>query len=91
MIGCFALNEGNEALESISTDKENTVLEKQLSDLPCLVTDKIFGYLNRRDLGRCAQVCKSWNSMVFHPALWRKIHPIMWARGMYLTVVSFYK
>lgn len=50
-------------------------------DIPDLAITKIFSYLDPPDLGRCAQVCWTWNSLVYQPCLWRRVCPIQWALG----------
>jgi hypothetical protein len=50
-------------------------------DIPDLAVTKIFSFLDPPDLGRCAQVCWAWNSLVYQPCLWRRVCPIQWALG----------
>ncbi|XP_071517199.1 F-box/LRR-repeat protein 5-like isoform X1 [Panulirus ornatus] len=51
--------------------------------LPTEILVEIFQHLTPPDLGRCAQVCTSWNSAVFSPSLWNAVYPVQWARGIW--------
>jgi hypothetical protein len=55
-------------------------------DIPDLAITKIFSFLDPPDLGRCAQVCWAWNSLVYQPCLWRRICPTQWALGEYCSI-----
>ncbi|KAJ9581063.1 hypothetical protein L9F63_023758, partial [Diploptera punctata] len=80
-----SLNNKTSAAELIINGKNEspvTATKKEplhFSDLPSLITNKIFSYLDLQDLGRCAQVSWSWNIMVYEPHLWRTISPVKWA------------
>jgi len=56
---------------------------KQLTvmNIPDLALTKIFSYLDPPDLGHCAQVCWTWNNLVYQPCLWRTVCPVQWALG----------
>jgi hypothetical protein len=69
---------GNPASVDV-TDKY--VRQATILDIPDLAVTKIFSFLHPPDLGRCAQVCWAWNSLVYQPCLWRTVCPVQWALG----------
>ena len=76
------MNGINDSSAIVTAEKCNEV-KINIVDLPSLITTKILSYLDHRDLGCCAQVCWSWNAMVYQPWLWRTISPVQWAEGMF--------
>jgi hypothetical protein len=69
----------NERIASNVTDK--CVRQPTVMDIPSLAVTKILSFLDPPDLGRCAQVCWAWNSLVYQPCLWRIVCPVQWALG----------
>ncbi|KAK7086648.1 hypothetical protein SK128_020103 [Halocaridina rubra] len=69
-----------------STNKPSFPLpweEYEAPTLPFEVLEEIFQYMSPQDLGRCAQVCNSWNNAAYSPSLWKAIFPVQWARGIW--------
>ncbi|PSN29547.1 hypothetical protein C0J52_27655 [Blattella germanica] len=60
-----------------------------IGDLPVLVMEEIFSYLNPKDLAHCAQVCSHWNELAYQPVFWRRIAPIQWAQGIWNYYENF--
>ena len=54
-------------MKSESEKKERKV---KVSSLPALVLERVFSYLNWRDLGRVMLVCRRWSNVGGHPSLW---------------------
>ncbi|XP_066921855.1 F-box/LRR-repeat protein 5-like [Clytia hemisphaerica] len=63
--------------EDIDIVSEGMTIEK----LPIEMLTVIFSYLGPRDLGRCAQVSKKWNSIAYTGSFWSTLHPRRWAHG----------
>ncbi|XP_066956915.1 F-box/LRR-repeat protein 5-like [Macrobrachium rosenbergii] len=82
--------------ETIPAETEDHYLEETCTELvvassegveaphlPAEILFKILRQLSPQDLGRCAQVCTSWNDAVYSPALWKAVYPVQWARGIW--------
>ncbi|XP_013408873.1 F-box/LRR-repeat protein 5 [Lingula anatina] len=62
-------------------EEKESSRERSQVELPPEVLVNIFSYLNPRDLARCAQVCKTWNTLTMDGQLWKAIYPVQWAQG----------
>jgi hypothetical protein len=90
--GTYTVHDGPDGAMDVGLVSAGETAEcaKQLTvmDIPDLAITKIFSYLDPPDLGRCAQVCWTWNSLVYQPCLWRTVCPIQWALGELCSIVT---
>ncbi|EDO28876.1 predicted protein, partial [Nematostella vectensis] len=49
-----------------------------IHNLPPEILNKIFSYLNPKDLCRTSQVCKSWSVFAKDGQLWKHLYPVRW-------------
>lgn len=92
--GMCAVQDGPDGLTDAGLVSAGVTSEhaKQLTimDIPDLALTKVFSYLDPPDLGCCAQVCWTWNSLVYQPCLWRRVCPVQWALGESYGVVTLW-
>lgn len=69
-------SKGGDVYVGLSTTKQQETMKKKkerkvkVTSMPVLVLEKVFSYLDWKDLGRVMLVCRKWSEVGGHPSLW---------------------
>ncbi|EDO46197.1 predicted protein [Nematostella vectensis] len=75
---CFKHYIDNVVAQSNGKLKAKSTQVTLIHNLPPEILNKIFSYLNPKDLCRTSQVCKSWSVFAKDGQLWKHLYPVRW-------------